>query len=355
MGLPDRIADFHVLSLLYGKSTRHILYLREHNTRPASGELVPFPNGRTLFLVNIPPDATERELTLFFKPCGHVERVVIQQDVWSPEGYGPLEDNKDEGEGDEIREASKEAAVTNDSDDSAHPRKKLKSSKKKQKKKGSPPQVIPLPQPQFPLRTLHHSGSSAHVVFTDSVSISRALALSVTSSDQRIWPPTTGPIAPSGLAHYVELHKAQRPSLPDVKTHADTFLEVYEYNKALTKQEFKYKKGEAIVDEDGFTQVTRGGAYGTTLGGGVGVASKQFMKDMTSGKQSKKKNKKHEKDNFYRFQIHEKKRKGSYSQTTLILLYSRPGVAELVDLKVEFEKDKEKIARLRESRRFKPY
>ncbi|KAF8497346.1 ribosomal RNA-processing protein 7-domain-containing protein [Gautieria morchelliformis] len=342
MGLPDKIADFTVVPLLYGQSTQHILYIKEHISKPGSGKAALLPNGRTLFLVNIPPDATERELTLLFKSCGHVERVIVQSRTWSPEAYEPLEISQGEDE-DEVLEAKEEAAVAGNSEDSAHRRKRRKLSMKKNKSKGPPPQVVALPQPELSLRTLLHSGSSAHLVFTDTISIPRALELGSASSKIRTWPPTTGTVSPWGLAHYAALYEAQRPSLQDVKAHADSFLQVYEYNKALTKQKSEYKKGVAIVDEDGFTLVTRGGAYGTTLGGGVGVATKQFMEELrtgekaTSSKRGKKKPKKHEKDNFYKFQSHEKKRK------------------ELVDLKDEFEKDKKAIARLGESRRFKPY
>ena len=320
MDLPDKVADFTVLPLFYSKSTQHFLYLREHTSKPRSGNAAPLPNGRTLFLVNIPPDATERELTLFFKPCGHVERVIIQSYGWNPEAYGPLENSEDEDEDEGVMKTAEEVTMVNDEDDSIHRRKKRKITKQNQKNKGPPPKVIPLPQPELPLRILYRSGSSAHIVFTDTISISRALGLRSASSDQRAWPPAKGATAPSGLAHYAELYKTQRPSLPGIKIHADTFIEVYEYNKALKKQRSDYRKGQAIVDDDGFTLVTRGGAYGTTLGGGVGVASKKFMNDMStgenqpSGKRGKKKPKRHEKANFYKFQIHEKKRKGSEAQ-----------------------------------------
>ncbi|KAF8592230.1 hypothetical protein K439DRAFT_394340 [Ramaria rubella] len=342
MALPDKIADFTVLPLQYDKSIQHALYLREHASKPHKEQATPLPNGRTLFVVNIPPDATERELTLFFKPCGNVERVVIQGDIWAQEAYGPIE-SEDETE---EEEAGGDADAAETESDAASPRrKKSKNAKKTKKATAPPPQVVPLPQPDPPLRTFHHTGSSAHIVFADAVSLPRALAFASSPSAQRTWPPRTGTIAPTGLAHYIALYDAQRPPLPDLKVHTDTFMEVYEYNKTRTKQKSEYRKGEAVVDADGFTLVTRGGAYGTTLGGGVGVASKKFMKEakeggrsgIVSGKRGKKKPKKHEKADFYKFQLHEQKRK------------------ELVDLKAEFEKDKKKIEKLRESRRFKPY
>ena len=110
-----------------------------------------------------------------------------------------------------------------------------------------------------------------------------------------------------------------RPPLDVVKAHADSWMAHFEYEQARKKQQSKYKKGEAIVDEDGFTLVTRGGAYGQTVGGGVAVASKRFQREgAASGKRSRK-NKKvpKEKESFYAFQIHEKKRKGlCYSYLT---------------------------------------
>jgi hypothetical protein len=91
-------------------------------------------------------------------------------------------------------------------------------------------------------------------------------------------------------------------------------MEVYEYNVLKEKQKARYKKGEAIVDEDGFTLVTRGGAYGKTLGGDVGVASKRFQRSVGEGKKrGQKKKEKKEKEGFYSFQKAEKQRAGLFS------------------------------------------
>ena len=50
-------------------------------------------------------------------------------------------------------------------------------------------------------------------------------------------------------------------ALPAAKTYMDSF-EVFNYNMVLSKQKSEYRKGDAIVDEDGFTR----------------VVSRQFMK-----------------------------------------------------------------------------
>ncbi|KAG8217943.1 ribosomal RNA-processing protein 7-domain-containing protein [Butyriboletus roseoflavus] len=150
------------------------------------------------------------------------------------------------------------------------------------------------------------------------------------------------------------LYDAQRPPLDVVKAHADTWMERFEFDLAKSKQNSAYHKGEAIVDEDGFTLVTRGGAYGQTLGGGVGVSSKTFQK--TGQTASKKKKEPKEKETFYAFQKAEKQRKGGivcmcvvpYAPAKMLFL-------ALLDLRKNFEVDKARIEKLKASRRFNPY
>jgi len=114
-------------------------------------------------------------------------------------------------------------------------------------------------------------------------------------------------------------------------------MEVYEHQLSKTKQKSKYRKGEAIVDEDGFTLVTRGGAYGQTLGGGVAVASKKFQETGETSSNRKRKKQPKEKPAFYAFQKAEKQRDN------------------LIELKKKWEQDKARIEKLKESRKFKPY
>lgn len=297
------------------------------------------PEGRTLFVVNVPPDATEREIMQLFKHSGTVEKVVFS-------GEDQEEDVQEEFE-DEVSDASEQESEGEQQEQDEQPRKKRKLDKNT---RGPAPKVVPLPERN--VRTLRKSGRSVHVVFLDDSSLARALAR---PPKPRPWPQDE--TVPSGLEHYVSLYKARRPPLDIVKAHADSWMEHFEYEQAKTKRQSKYKKGEAVVDEDGFTLVTRGGAYGQTVGGGVGVASKRFQKEGPSGGKRNRKNKKEpkEKEAFYAFQVHEKKRKGTHlsidenARMTLIF------VAELMDLKQKWEEDKEKVEKLKESRRFKPY
>jgi ribosomal RNA-processing protein 7 len=236
-------------------------------------------------LVNTPPDATERELILLFKHCGTVERVVFDFEAKEHHDEADSEDDEDE----ELEEP-----VQVDE----QPRKRRKTSK------SDVPTVTPLPSTS--LRTLRRTGRSAHIVFLDTSSLDRAMSR---VSKPRPWPESE---EPRGAAHYRALYASLRPPLDVVRDHADTSIELYEYQLAKEKQKSKYRKGEAIIDEDGFTLVTRGGAYGKTLGGGVGVASKRFQRAGESGRYRTKKKEKKEKEGFYAFQKAEKQRSGLF-------------------------------------------
>ncbi|KAA1466677.1 hypothetical protein DENSPDRAFT_868598 [Dentipellis sp. KUC8613] len=334
------ISGFTVLPVSYSPKAHHIIYIRSHSGPSKKsndkGKQV-WPEGRTLFLVNVPPDATDRELILLFQPtCGTIEKVVFDSDS----GADVVEEEP-ESSSSEAEDSDSGGEVHSDSE---HPRKKRKLAKG-EKAPAHVPKVTSL-HPQMPLRILRKTGRTAHIVFLDASSIARALALSTPSKGQKHPQPRPWPTAdaPLGLAHYTALYDALRPPLDAVRQHADSYMELYDYNAAERKRklqrESKYRKGEAIVDEDGFTLVTRGGAYGQAVGGGVGVASRNFVsgkgEEAAGGKRRRRKGEK-EKEGFYAFQVHEKKRK------------------ELINLKNKWEEDKAKVEKLKASRKFKPY
>lgn len=297
MGTPSVISGFSVIPVSYKSSTTHYIYVRSHSSSKSDSNKT-LPDGRTLFLVNVPPDATERELVMFFKNSGTVEKVLFDFEVKEPQNdFSDSEDEDDE------------------------PMEKVQAAEqpKRRRTKTEMPTLIPLPSQ--PLRRLRKTGLSAHVVFLDSSSLDRALA---STSNPRSWP--TSSEEPSGLAHYRTLYDSLRPPLDSVKAHADSCMEIYEHEMAKKKQKSKYRKGEAIVDSDGFTLVVRGGAYGQTLGGGVGVASKRFQRSGETSRHRKKEKK--EKEGFYAFQKAEKQRSGNvyYPHRLLffLLILSKP-------------------------------
>jgi ribosomal RNA-processing protein 7 len=299
--LPSSIAGFTIVPVAYSTSSTHILYARSHvGSKKIKNKN--FPDGRTLFLVNVPPDATERELILFFKHCGTVERVIFDSDEEIRQQEQADEDSDSDAEmDDDVEEV----------DGQSGPRKKQKVSKNGGTRV---PKVIPLPAK--PLRIFRRTGRSAHIIFLDSSSVDRAV---LPSQKPRPWPSSE---EPSGLSHYIAQYDSLRPPLDAVRAHADSWMEAFEYELAKTRRaQTKYKKGEAIVDEDGFTLVVRGGAYGQTVGGGVGVASKTFQKtgQTRGGRTRNKKEKVKQKEGFYAFEKAEKQRKGMCSLPFVLL------------------------------------
>jgi ribosomal RNA-processing protein 7 len=243
--------------------SQHFLYARKHESNENSS----LPPDRTLFLANLPVDCTKHQLARFFKSSGPVENIVFERE----------HTGEDSSEG-----SSKEQAEFR------------------------VPPICPLsPLPPSP----HHTAHTAHIIFLDSSAIPLALS---TSAKRKHWPPDSDSEEPMGLRYYLAQYDALHPPLEIAKRHADTYMEHFEFVRSFTKPKSKYNKGEAIVDAEGFTLVTRGGAYGNTLGGGVAVASKKFQLDAATGKsqEPESKKKKKEKPDFYTFQIREQKRKG---------------------------------------------
>ena len=303
----QKVSDFHVLPISYSSQATHYMYIRAHAARPKSGAVDPLSTDRTLFAVNIPPDSTERELKTLFGKFGTVERVSFAGHDRVQEILEEEEMSSDEEECDEEREEDR--MDEDDSDDEDARAKKQRTRAAKEAK--VVPKITPLPVTA--LRILRRTGSVGHIVFTSPQHLKASLAIPAASLPLH-WPKfkTTSSAEPSGLAHYIARHRALRPPLAAVKEHADSSMEVFEYKQAqASKRNSKYHKGEAIVDEDGFTLVTRGGAYGQTLGGGVGVASKKFMRELDHGGRKRKK-KPLSKEGFYAFQLREKRIKGGH-------------------------------------------
>ncbi|KAI0306875.1 ribosomal RNA-processing protein 7-domain-containing protein [Multifurca ochricompacta] len=336
------ISGFFAFPVQYDNDTRHMLYIRAHvGSSSKSTKKVDWPEDRTIFMVNVPPDATEREITLLFKSCGTVERVVFDADGLSE---GADTDSGAESESDADEAGSNETSLTQALGRKRHRFSTTGSTTAPNTgSQGQRPKVTPLPV--VPFRSLRRTGHTAHIVFLDASSCTRALAL-VCQHDKPIqWPIDEDDECPRGLAHYVSLYESSRPPLDAVREHADSAIARFDFDlaarKAALRRESKYKKGEALVDEDGFTLVVRGGAYGQAVGGGVGVASRKFMDEYTKGAQGKKKRRKpkegKEKAAFYAFQIHEKKRN------------------TLLELKRKWEQDKAAVEKLKSSRKFKAY
>ncbi|CAE6530661.1 unnamed protein product [Rhizoctonia solani] len=288
------LAGFTVLPLQLQGSSKHYIYLRA---------------------INVPCDATDRDLISLFKSAGTVERVVFPKHL-ATQSNEPEEEQEEEGNDDETPSKSKS-------------------------KTSPPPRATPLIDTS-PRRS-NNSGRTAHIVFLDESSLSRALSLS-SSKNALSWPPADTSAEPRGLGLYLKRHQALRPALDTVSKHVDAYMQRFDFEQTAKRAAAsEYKKGVPIIDEDGFELVTRGGAYGKTVGGGVGVASKKFelaakRGDLAAVKKKKKgRDKSKDLEGLYAHERREKKRKA------------------FMDLRERFEEDKKKVAKLKSTRRFTPY
>lgn len=105
-----------------------------------------------------------------------------------------------------------------------------------------------------------------------------------------------------------------------------------DFNRAEQESREDLKRQTELVDEDGFTLVV--GSHRKTK---AGIMGKQKYAATTGSENARAKIKKKEKEDFYRFQLREKKK------------------AEMTDLLKKFKHDQERIKIMKEKKRFRPY
>lgn len=204
---------------------------------------------------------------------------------------------------------------------------------------------------------------SAHVVFSQAAGLRKALSstgkpISLAASAVACG---SGSSAGAGLSsgHAVtETAEEEEGSLPHARRRSfgpaaaaqsrdalqamvGTFLERFEADEAQRRADDDARHN--AMDDDGFVVVTRKRTGRSTTtdassGATIGVVSAASASAAAAGDAApvRKKKKKMEMDGFYHFQQHEKKREG------------------LMKMREQFERDKERIAKMRAERRFKP-
>lgn len=105
-----------------------------------------------------------------------------------------------------------------------------------------------------------------------------------------------------------------------------------DFNRAEQESKEDLKRQTELVDEDGFTLVV--GSHRKTK---AGILGKQTATQSVELEKAKKRMKKKEKEDFYRFQLREKKK------------------AEMNDLLTKFKQDQERVKAMKERKRFRPY
>eukprot|EP01087_Luapelamoeba_hula_P015374 TRINITY_DN458_c0_g1_i1.p1 TRINITY_DN458_c0_g1~~TRINITY_DN458_c0_g1_i1.p1 ORF type:complete len:355 (-),score=103.54 TRINITY_DN458_c0_g1_i1:26-1090(-) len=172
-------------------------------------------------------------------------------------------------------------------------------------------------------------GVFAHIVFDNADSVVAALAFD--------WATLTKPLHEEGEQRGVDkwigdyLQMRQDPHT--IMAQVDKFMYEFDKKQALLRQQEEEEAGK--VDDDGFVMVrskkgkkrvrdSDSGAVVGTVKAGVDITTRDKKKPKTL-------------DDFYRYQRRENRRK------------------QLADLRIQFEEDKKRIAKMRLQRKFKPF
>uniref|UniRef100_A0A1L8DR48 Hipothetical protein n=1 Tax=Nyssomyia neivai TaxID=330878 RepID=A0A1L8DR48_9DIPT len=127
-----------------------------------------------------------------------------------------------------------------------------------------------------------------------------------------------------GVPRWITEYKAQYPNPEELQKEITTFMDTFDRQEKKADQEAK----KQTEDDDGWTTVTRKtkDAFRLTEKGIKNIEEKQDVRK-----------KKKELKNFYRFQLTESKRQ------------------RIQEMRKKFQEDKEKVEKMKTSRRFKPF
>ncbi|XP_028155628.1 ribosomal RNA-processing protein 7 homolog A [Diabrotica virgifera virgifera] len=240
------ISTFTVLPLVFSTecTSSHDVYIKEHSVRAVSEDK---PPGQTLFMLNVPPTATEVGLRNAFSSVGNIRRIIFEKNT------------KEEGDG----------------------------------------------------------FKRAYIVFNKRDHLVRALQL------KSLKPMSTDnePIE-TGLNLWVKNYNNSICDRDVLRKKVEQFMADFDSQE-------KKDKTEENVDDEGWTVVTKGGRK-------PGLSRKESLANKLNEKVQKGAKKK-ELKNFYTFQIRESKKE------------------QIALMRKSFEKDKEKVALMKQGRKFKPY
>lgn len=299
---PLNISGYSILPLAlppqasFPDSATHYLYLRPHEPR------VPDPeSSRSLFLVNVPITATETHLRHLFGTqlsAGRVERVEFH--------YAPTK---------------RSAAVVG-------PQAKSNTQgNKKRKRVTSEDLRSELDSTNLPKvwdRELQTSGSHAVVVFVDRTSMETSLKAAKRAAKNQskiIWgEDIEDKKLPSlGLQRYQNHSRLLYPSRSELLRNVNDYMTIFSHFEEVRAREAAQEAQEP--DEDGFVKVTRGPKFSNP-------ARDEEMKELAEKQKEKNKGL----EDFYRFQMREKRKE-------------RQG-----ELLKKFEEDKRKVEEMKKRR-----
>lgn len=301
------VQDFIVLPITFPalpsfpRETTHYIYVRANAPRVPTVD-----TPRELFLVNVPVDSTGI----------HIKSLFSDQ-----LGGGRVEDVEFEHASAKVGKGIKASIIRPDSKKS---KKRKRSTEDDGDAANEGKEVGLLPETWD--RRLHRSGSTAVARFVDRASAEMALKevkRAVKSSQKIVWGAGVGDkVPPLGSARYRKHHELTYPDPAILQASVDEYMSAF--NSAEAERTRQLARQRSAPDEDGFITVTRGGK------GGRAPAREELTK--AREQEFKKREKDRVKDDFYRFQLREKKKEAA---------------KELVE---GFERDRRKVEGMREKR-----
>ncbi|KAI0813278.1 ribosomal RNA-processing protein 7-domain-containing protein [Xylaria sp. FL0064] len=288
----------------YPVHATHYIYLRRNAPKIATPD-----DSRSLYLSNVPCDSTEAHFRALFASlvgAGRFESITFEKDKKSAEvSHEPAQaerlakhHKKRKREDEELQHRKEEAAAE---------------------------------LPDTWARELHRSGSSAIALLADEKSVDvvlKAVKKLTKTKKYPVWGEGLKEGVPVLGSQWLKTHnKLSYPGNDVVQAMVDAYFTVFNRKEEEAHQLAKRLRNEP--DEDGFVMVTRGGRSAPARRDEAEEA-KQKMLD----RQQKKKD---ETQNFYRFQLREKRK------------------AEQMELLKKFDEDKKKVQAMKEKRgKFRP-
>ncbi|KAK7750526.1 hypothetical protein SLS62_007502 [Diatrype stigma] len=288
----------------YPVQATHHIYLRRNAPRIATAD-----DSRSLFLANVPSDSTEAHFRALFASlvgAGRFETIQFEEDKNT--ARSSLEPTQ----------AARLAAH--------HKKRKREDDELQSLKEEAAAQL-----PDTWSRKLHRSGGSAVVLLADEKSVEsvlKAVRKLKKSKKYPVWGEGVKDKAPPLGSHWLRAHsKLTYPGGDVVQAAVDAYFTIFNRKEEEAAQLAKRLRNEP--DEDGFVTVTRGGRAAPARRDEAEEAKQRML-----AKQQKKND---DMQNFYRFQLREKRK------------------AEQSDLLKRFAEDKKRVNAMREKRgKFRP-
>lgn len=292
--IATQVNDFTVLPLVrrgtpsWPKDTTHYVYIRANAPRVPTAD-----TSREIFVANVPIDATATHFrSLFAEALGGVRVEDVEfEDARVGKGIkAPVVQGEKRKRGVETSDEGVEV--------------------------GQLPEIWD--------REVHRSGGTAVVRCVDRPSAERALReakKAVKSGRQVVWGAgIEDKVPPLGRQRYLSHHRLRYPDPATLQSSVDTFMAAFSAQEAERAKAQARQRAEP--DEDGFITVTRGGR--------TGPARQEEAR--SKEEELKKREKNRVKDDFYRFQLREKKKEAAK------------------DLVKSFEEDRRRVEEMRRKR-----